>query len=178
MQPSDRTAKTHTSATSDRYITRWSRLRCRRDVQLLGRLHTVLFNVFLFLLPRVPLQKKLTKARPTFYLMNRSADTKTTLKFLEVYLLIRRVQPNPAILETQEKALEKGALAWYNMTRVDIKTYTFSAGSKSRSIGNAVLGLLPILLLFTMFKNTYFNVSVDSKLYKFRHYDISDFHCM
>jgi hypothetical protein len=72
--------------------------------------------------------------------MNKSADTKTTFKFADAYLLVRRVQPNPAILEAHEKALEKGALAWYNMTRVDLKTFTFSAGSKSRSIDNAVLG--------------------------------------
>jgi hypothetical protein len=85
------------------------------------------------------------------------------------------VQLNPAILEAQEKALEKGALAQYNMTRVDLKTFTFSAGSKSRSIDNAVLGPLPKRLLFTVIKNTDFNGSVDTNPYKFRHYDISEF---
>jgi len=54
MQPSDPTAETHTSATNDRFIARWSRLSGSRDVQLLGRLHTDLCNVPLFLLPRVP----------------------------------------------------------------------------------------------------------------------------
>jgi hypothetical protein len=72
--------------------------------------------------------------------MNKSADTKTIFKFLDGYLSVRRVLPNPAILEAQEKALEKGALARYNVTRVDLKTFTFSAGSKSRSVDNAVLG--------------------------------------
>ena len=146
-----------------------------RDVQHLGRLHTDLCNVPLFLLPRVPLQIKLTRARPSFYLMNKSADTKTTFKFLDAYLLVRRVQPNPAILKAHEKALEKGALARYNMTRVDLKTFTFLAGPKSRSIDNAVLGPLPKRLLFTMIKNTDFNGSVDTNPYKFRHYDISEF---
>ena len=61
------------------------------------------------------------------------------------------------------------------MTRVDLKTFTFSAGSKSRSIDNAVLGPLAKRLLFTMIKNTDFNGSVDTNPYKFRHYDISDF---
>ena len=106
--------------------------------------------------------------------MNKIADTKTTFKFLDAYLLVRRVQPNPAILEAQEKALEKGALARYNMTRVDLKTFKFSAGSKSRSIDNAVLGPLPKRLLFTMI-NTDFNGSLDTNPYKFRHYDISEF---
>ena len=61
------------------------------------------------------------------------------------------------------------------MTRVDLKAFTFSAGSKSRSIDNAVLGHLPKRLLFSMIKNTYFNGSVDTYPYKFRHYDISEF---
>jgi len=59
-------------------------------------------------------------------------------------MLIRLVQPNPTILEAQEKAVEKGAIARYIMTRVDIKTFTFSAGSKSRSIDNAVLEPSPV----------------------------------
>jgi len=106
--------------------------------------------------------------------MNKSANTKTFFKFLDAYLLVRRVQPNPAILEAQEKALDKGALARYNMTRVDIKTFTFSAGFKSRSIDNAVLGPLRKRLLFTMIMNTDFNGSVDTNTYNFRHYNISD----
>ena len=107
--------------------------------------------------------------------MNKSADTKTTLKFMDAYLLVRRVQPNPAILEAQETALERRARTRYNMTRVDLKSFTFSARSKYRSIDNAVLGPLPKRLLFTMIKNTDFNGSVDTKPYKFRHYDISEF---
>jgi len=61
------------------------------------------------------------------------------------------------------------------MTRVDLKTFTFSAGSKSRSIDNAVLGPLPKRLLLTMIKNTDFNGSAETNPYKFRHYDISEF---
>jgi len=111
MQPSDPTAEMHTLATNDGFIARWSRLSGSRDVQIFGRLHTDLCNVPLFLLPRVPLQIKLTKARPSFYLMNKRADTKTPFKFLNAYLLVRRVQPNPVILEAQEKALEIGAFS-------------------------------------------------------------------
>jgi len=108
MQPCDPIAETHTSATNDGFIARWSRLSGSRDVQLLGRLHTDLFYFSEFLLPRVPLQFKLKKARPSFYLMKKSADTKTSFKFLDAYLLVRRVQSNPVILEAQEKALERG----------------------------------------------------------------------
>jgi len=61
------------------------------------------------------------------------------------------------------------------MTRVELKTFTFSAISKSRSIDNAVLGPVPKRLLFTMVKNADFIGTMDMKPYKFQHYDIADF---
>jgi len=60
------------------------------------------------------------------------------------------------------------------MMRVELQTSTFSARSKSLSIDNAVLGLVPEGLLFTIVKNAYFIGSQDTNLYKFQHY-ISDF---
>jgi len=128
MHPRYPMAETNTSATNDGFLALWPRLCGSRDVLLLGRLHIDQWKVPLFLLPRVPLQMKLTKAWPSFYLMNKSADTKTNFKFLDAYLLGRRAQPNPAILEAQDTALEKGALVRYNMTRVDLKTFTFRPG--------------------------------------------------
>ena len=80
--------------------------------------------------------------------------------------MLRHVQPNPLILSPHETTLAEGALARYNITRVDLKTFTFSAGSKSRSIDNAVLVPLPKRLLFTMIKNADFNGSVDTNPYK------------
>jgi len=174
MQPSVPTAETHTSTTNDGSIACWNRLSGSRDVQLFGRLHTNLCNFPLFLLPRLPLRIKLKKAHHSFYLMNKSADTKTSFKFLDAYLMVRRVKPNPVILEAQEYALERGALARYNMTSVDLKTFTFSAGSKSRCMDSAVLGPLPKRLLFSMIKNSDFNGSLYTNPYKFRHYDISE----
>ena len=73
----------------------------------------------LFLLPNVQLQIKLPKARPSFYLMNKTADMKTNFKFLDDYLMVKRVQPNPLILSAHERAQAEEALARYNMTRVD-----------------------------------------------------------
>ena len=61
------------------------------------------------------------------------------------------------------------------MTRVDLETFTFSAGSKSQSIDNAVLGPLPKRRLFTMIKNAVFYGLVDTNPYRFRQYDISKF---
>jgi hypothetical protein len=76
MKPCDPIAETHTSATNDGFIARWSKLSGSRGGLIFGHLHTDLCNVPLFLLPKVLLQVKLTKVRPSFFLMNKSADIK------------------------------------------------------------------------------------------------------
>jgi len=67
-------------------------------------------------------------------------------------LLVRRVRPNAAMLLAQNSILSKGILAPYILTRVEIKTFTFSA----------VLGHIPKLVLFTMVKNIDYFGSLDS----------------
>ena len=108
--------------------------------------------------------------------MIKTADTETTFKFLDANLIVIRVQPNLLILSVLETALADGALARYNMTRLNLKTFPFSAASKSRSIDNAVLGPLPKRLLFTMIQNADFNSSVDTNRYKFRLYISANFY--
>ena len=174
MNPCEHMAETHISATNGGFTARWARAICSRDVQLLGRLHTDLCNFPLFLMPRVQLQIKLTNARPSFYLINKTADSKPTFKFLDAYLMVRRVQPIHLNLSAHERALSEGPLTRYNITRVDLKTFTFSAVSKSGSTDNEVLGPLTKRLLFTTIGNADFNGSVDSNSYKFRH-DINEF---
>ena len=73
-------------------------------------------------------------------------------KFLDVQMLMNRVRSSASILLPHEAALSHKAIARYNVTRVELKTFTFSGGSQSLSIDNAVLGLLPKRLLFTMIR--------------------------
>ena len=61
--------------------------------------------------------------------------------------MARRVQTNKLILSADEIALTEGALARYNKTNVGLNPFTFSAGSKSRSIENAVLARYESVIL-------------------------------
>ena len=75
------------------------------------------------------MQIKLTKAKPSFYLMNKDAETKRVFKFLDAQLLVYRVRPSPSLLLAHNIALGKFALAHYNLTRVERKSFTFSSGA-------------------------------------------------
>jgi hypothetical protein len=121
------------------------------------------------------MQIKLTKARREFYLMNKDEDSKVTSKFLDAQLLIKLVIPNPAYLIAHNTALQAGALATFNLTRVEVKSFTFASGSQSLSIDNAVLRTLPKRLLFPFTKKKDFLGSVDTNPFRFPHFDISNF---
>ena len=84
-------------------------------------------------------------------------------------LLVKRVKPDPLTTFAHIATLNTGALARYNVNRVELKTFTFSAGSKSLSIDNAVLDPVPKHLLFTMVKNANFIGTVDTNPYRFQH---------
>jgi hypothetical protein len=128
-----------------------------------------------YLLPGVRVQIKFTKAKTEFYLMDKDADSKTVFQFLDAQLWVRRVRPNPAIPLAHKAVLSKGGVARYNMTRFELKSFTFSSGSQSLSIDNAVLGPVPKRILFTMIKFKDFLGSIDTNPYFFRHYDLRDF---
>jgi hypothetical protein len=61
------------------------------------------------------------------------------------------------------------------MTRVQLKSFAYSGGTKSLSIDNAFIGQLPKRLLFTMVKNAEFIGFLDTNPFNFRHYDLSHF---
>jgi len=156
------------------FITRWDRIKQSKEVQLYGRIHSDICNVPLYLIPAIRMQIRLTKAKSSFYLMYK-ADSTTVFKFLDAQLLVNHVRPSPSLLLAHNTTLARGALARFNRTRVELKTYTFSSGSQSLSIDNAVLGPLPKRLLFTMVKNSYFLGSVTTNPYNFHYYDLSSF---
>jgi len=85
--------------------------------------------------------------------MSKEGDLKTNFIVLDAQLLVNRVESDPVPLLAHNATLNTGALGRYNMTRFEPRTFIFSAGSKSLSIDNAVLGNVPKRLLFTMVKN-------------------------
>ena len=154
------------------FYTRWKRVNKSQEIQIYGRLHSDICNVPRFLPPGVRIQIRLTKAKSSFYLMNKDPESKVVFKFLDAQLLVNLVRSSPSILVAHEKALSHNVVARYNVMRVELKTFTFSGVSQSLSIDNAVLGLLPKRVLFTMVKNTDFLGSMATNPYNLRHYDI------
>ena len=124
-----------------------------------GRIHSDICNVPLYLQSGVKIQIKFTKAKQAFFLISNKADSKVKFIFEEARLYVKRIRPNSKILTSHNEDLLKGYPAGYNFTRDELKTFTFSSGQRSLSMDNAVLGVLPKRLIFTMVKNTDFWVA-------------------
>ena len=75
--------------------------------------------------------------------MNKDAESKSFFKFIDAYLFVNRVKPKTRVLLAHNETLAKGALARYNPTRVELKTFKFSSGAQFLSIDNTVLGPVP-----------------------------------
>ena len=104
-----------------------------------------------------------------------SADSSAAFNILDAQLLLKRVRPNPAYLIAHNTVLEAGAIARYNMTRVEIKTFTYANGLQSLSIDNAVLGPISKRLLFVMVNNEEFLGSLTKNPFKFQHFNMTYF---
>jgi len=157
------------------FVKRLDRQKQSKVIELYDRLHADVYNVSQFLLSGVRMQIRLTTAKDDVYLMNANADTKANFKFFEAELIVRRIRSTPKISFAHTEALSKGCIARYNLTRVELKTFTYAGGPQAISINNAVLGMLPKRLIFTMVKKTDFLGSRNSNPYILRNYDLTNF---
>ena len=134
---------TAADSTNKGIMTRWSLTKTSQEIELYGRIHKNFCNVPVYLLRGVRLQIKFTKTKSSFYLMNKVAESKSVFQFLDSQLWVKLIRPNPTIPLAHNAVLSKGGVARSNMTRVELNSFTFSCGSQSLSIGNALLGPIP-----------------------------------
>ena len=140
-----------------------------------GRLHADICNVPTHIINGVKMQIKLTKAKPAFYILSNKDDSKEYFKVLEALLYVKRIRPSADIITSHNETLLEGYPVRYNLTRIELKTFTFGGGTQSLSMNNAVLGRLPKRLIITMVKNTDFLGTMNSNPFNFRHYDLTHF---
>lgn len=153
---------------------RFEKSKTSKEVVMIGKLHGDIFNVPILLLPRVSLDIKLTKAKEAFYILSESADSKARFQFLDAALYVKKVKPAPSILMSHMKALEK-VNARYDITRVDVRSFTFGAGQSTISIDNAVIGPLPKRILIGMTNNTNFSGTPSTNPFEFKHFGLQYF---
>ncbi|XP_023289846.1 uncharacterized protein F54H12.2-like [Orussus abietinus] len=91
---------------------------------------------------------------------------------LEASLFVRRVNVNPGILLSHERALAK-TTAKYPLTRVEVKVMSMHSGLHGETLDNAILGQLPKRIILGFVDNRAFNGDRKLNPFNFAHYNIN-----
>lgn len=109
-----------------------------KTVDLFGPLHCDLFNVDKYLINGVEMTIKMQKAKDDFHIMG-AANTAGDFSILDAVLYVRKVKISPSTLLAHQKALSV-ATAKYPINRVEVKSITIPADTRSRVFDNIFLG--------------------------------------
>ncbi|KAF4530049.1 hypothetical protein B566_EDAN018291, partial [Ephemera danica] len=142
-------------------------------VDLVGYMHSDIFNQDRYMLNGVEIRLRLIRSRDAFCLMS---DTVTgmKLKIVDIFLNIRRVEVNPSIALAHEEAL-KLTSAKFPINRVDIKVMTIPAGLLSKSLDNVFVGQIPKRVVVGMVENKAYNGELKRNPFSFQHFSLSSF---
>ncbi|KAG8229767.1 hypothetical protein J437_LFUL005848 [Ladona fulva] len=145
-----------------------------KAVQLVGKLHGDIFSQSLYLMSGANLAIKLPLTKPSFYILE-DDENASMLKILYATLHVTHYTISPRILMAHTKVLTDTSNAIYPYKRVEVKSFTVPAGSKSISHDNVILGTLPTTLLFAMVDNDAYVGKRSKNPFAFAHYSLTDF---
>jgi hypothetical protein len=154
-------------ATNPGYVKRQTFTDASRTVDLVGNIHSDLFNQDRLMLNGVDLKVKFVRSSDAYNLISAIPGVKSTIT--EATLSVRKVQVNPSILLAHNRILEK-TTAKYPITRVDIKTVTIPTGLLSKTMDNLYMGQTPKRVIIGFVANAASNGSLTRNPFNFQHY--------
>ncbi|XP_014216902.1 uncharacterized protein F54H12.2-like [Copidosoma floridanum] len=126
-----------------------------KTVHLMGHLHCDAFNQDKLLLNGDEVHLRLVRAKDAFCLMY--ASTKNySVSISEATLLVRRVKVSPTVLIAHAKTLAS-TMAKYQITRVEVKSFTLHSGINGDLLDNVILGQLLKRIILGFADNKAFN---------------------
>ena len=140
------------------------------SVDLLGHLHTDVFNQDKLLINGVEIKVRLLKAPNTFALMDPTGLFYVHID--EARLLVRCVKISPSVQIAHAKALMK-TTAKYPLTRVEVKAVSLHSGIRGETLDNVILGQLPQRIIIGFVDNKAYNGDFKLNPYNFQNFDIN-----
>lgn len=140
--------------------------------EVCGALNLPFFQQGRYVLPKLPVHLKFTRAKQEFCLMNFSATGAVQLVIETAVLYVRRVYVQPSILKAHEDGLQHHN-AIYPLQRPDITNYTIGKGAQSDSRQILISSEKPKLLVVALVDNEAFNGTYKRSPFNFQHFDIT-----
>jgi hypothetical protein len=137
----------------------------------MGGLQLSFFQQSKYLIPKVNISIKLTRAKRDFCFMN-FGDVPFKFVIESAVLFVRRVFVAPSILKAHEDGL-KVRNAIYPLQKIQISNYTLSKGSVTDSRELIMSGETPKLVVIGMVDNSAFNGDFKKNPFNFQHFNLS-----
>ena len=145
-------------------------LNANKSIDMIGHLHSDVFNQNKFLLNGVDLKVRLIKARPAFALMDETGTH--YVHFDEATLHIRRVKISPGVLIAHANTLSK-TTAKYDLTGVDVKSVVISQEILNHTIDSVIIGQIPKRIILGFVSNKAFNGDRKLNPFNFQHFNLN-----
>jgi hypothetical protein len=142
-----------------------------KAVELMGRIHSDIFQQDRYLLNGVDMHLKLIRSSSAFHLVGETDNNVTTIQDAALY--VRKVKLNPSITLTHSKLLDQGKLVKYPVRRGIVTSFTISQNSLSFNKENVVSGQLPRRIVIGFVRNAAFNGSIKQNPFNFEHFDLN-----
>ncbi len=150
---------------------RWLATRYSQAFELIGKIHTPIFNQEKLMLPKMDIRIRFNRHDPKFSLMAKD-DTESYGLFIdkaELYILHKK------ITESVRLSHEAGLLskkAKYPIKHREMKFFTKPAGTADLSEHNMVQGILPNFIVVGLVPSDGFNGSLSRNPIQFDNYDL------
>ena len=111
-------------------------------LDLQGPIFHDLFNMSRYLLNQVDVKLRLNRTSPAFCLSSGEATPAYKIEILDVYMLVRKIRVNPAVIYGHNEML-KSTNAKYPFTRMECRSQSIATGSTSFHWENMFQGRAP-----------------------------------
>ena len=138
-------------------------------VEMMGKLHSDLFQQERYLINNVDVKVRLTRNKDAFCLMG-NGEYKINIK--EIYLMVRKVRLTPAVRMAHVKALQQSVVK-YPINRVEMKVYAVPRGDMTSTNENLFLGQLPKRIIVGCVDDDAFNGRLTKNPFHFKHNKIN-----
>ncbi len=143
-----------------------------KTVQLMGKIHSDMFNQERLLLNHVDLKVVFTRNSDSFCTMSAAALT-GKIEFVDAVLVVRRNKLASHKVNEVQTTLQKQDVKYF-IPRTEVKTYTFAAGLRNISVRNSVTERdIPNRIVVGLVSNTTYNGSKALNPFNFKHYNMT-----
>ena len=150
MDDADSPGVTDPTGTNNGLFIRAQWIKQSKTLDLQGPLFHDLLSIDRYLINQVDVKVKLYRNSINFSLMAADNATDFKIDIQDVYLLIKKVRVNPAVIYAHSKILEKQN-ALYPYTKVECRTTSIATGSTSFNWDNMFQGSYVLTIVYKMY---------------------------